>query len=568
MQIHSDDRNVSQLLRGGYYRVPRFQRPYSWGLAEAEEFWQDTLVESAGSYFIGSFVMFPSGESRFDIVDGQQRLTTITLLLAAIRNALRKYGHENLARGIQELIERADVDYNKQFVLQTDSSYPYLQAKIQAFDKVPVTVEEGDEELTLKSVFSFFERKLAELCRSVETDPQIASDKKSDAVRDRLIENRDRIMALRLILIDVKEEDDAYVIFETLNTRGKDLGVADLVKNLILKEVRAQNKTLDTAFDRWNKMMATLDESDENMSVNAFISHSWLSRYSYVGKPKLFTTIKTTLSPRAREEYLDTLVREAVLYRQIVEPSFRKWSKQEFELKQSIEALNNFGVKQALPLVLSVLRALEDETLSLAQAKRCLRALEHHHYVFTAVVQKSPSGGQSKMYALHARLLLNAKSAKAASDSITDLIGKLQNSQPSAGEFSANFVEMRFSSANTHQKRLVRYTLGKIYRHHAKDDVPDMDRMTVEHISPELSARDKKISVNAMESIGNLMFVPESVNSRLGAKSWEKKKAALGRLKHVWVDPDVLAAAQWTEVEIKLRADRLADVAYREIWKL
>src|SRR5690242_4146061 len=98
MQIHSDDRTVSQLLRGGFYRVPRFQRPYSWGIAEAEDFWQDTLVESTGSYFIGSFVMFPFGESRFDIVDGQQRLTTITLLLAGIRNALRKYDQENLAR--------------------------------------------------------------------------------------------------------------------------------------------------------------------------------------------------------------------------------------------------------------------------------------------------------------------------------------------------------------------------------------------------------------------------------------------------------------------------------------
>ncbi len=138
-------------------------------------------------------------------------------------------------------------------------------------------------------------------------------------------------------------------------------------------------------------MMETLDESDQNISVNSFISHSWLSRYSYVGRPQLFTTIKKTLAPADREVYLDRLVEEAVLYRQILEPSFRKWTKQEYEVRQSIEALNDFGVKQALPLVLSVLRAIDHDSLSLGQAKRCLRAVEHHHYVFShsVVVQQS-----------------------------------------------------------------------------------------------------------------------------------------------------------------------------------
>src|SRR4051812_14140619 len=105
MKIEATDKKVAQLLQSSFYRIPRFQRPYSWEAREVEDFWQDTIVDSESDYFIGSIVLFHGGNDTFGIVDGQQRLTTITMLLAAMRNSLRDHGFTGLARGLHGLIE-------------------------------------------------------------------------------------------------------------------------------------------------------------------------------------------------------------------------------------------------------------------------------------------------------------------------------------------------------------------------------------------------------------------------------------------------------------------------------
>ena len=91
MKIRSIDKEIKDILESGYYRIPRFQRPYSWDRENLEDFWNDVIVDSDSDYFIGSMVVFKSQHSDvFGVVDGQQRLTTITVMLAAVRNALKE----------------------------------------------------------------------------------------------------------------------------------------------------------------------------------------------------------------------------------------------------------------------------------------------------------------------------------------------------------------------------------------------------------------------------------------------------------------------------------------------
>lgn len=123
MKIESTDKTVAQLLRSSFYQIPRFQRPYSWEVREVEDFWQDTIVDSDADYFIGSIVLFKLPNDTFGIVDGQQRLTTVTMLLAGIRNTLLAQELNPLAKGLHGLIERKDINDEKQFILQTETSY-------------------------------------------------------------------------------------------------------------------------------------------------------------------------------------------------------------------------------------------------------------------------------------------------------------------------------------------------------------------------------------------------------------------------------------------------------------
>jgi len=161
VKIESRDSDVGSILTIGYFKSPRYQRPYSWEREQVEEFWEDTIKNAERDYFIGSVVVFKGkGDPAYSIVDGQQRLTTITMVLCALRNALQKSGSTDLAKGVHTLIERPDLANKLKYVLQTETSYPYLQEYIQKPADPEITIELGDEERHLKAAFDFISEKV------------------------------------------------------------------------------------------------------------------------------------------------------------------------------------------------------------------------------------------------------------------------------------------------------------------------------------------------------------------------------------------------------------------------
>ncbi len=148
MKINSLDRDLQQISTSNFYKVPRFQRPYSWDKDNVADFWQDAIVDSDVDYFIGSIVVYKVKDDFLGIVDGQQRLTTITMLLCALRNIYRVEKLDDLATGLHKLIERTDINNKPQFVFQTETSYPYLQEYIQKEGKPDINPKIGEEEET------------------------------------------------------------------------------------------------------------------------------------------------------------------------------------------------------------------------------------------------------------------------------------------------------------------------------------------------------------------------------------------------------------------------------------
>jgi uncharacterized protein with ParB-like and HNH nuclease domain len=215
------DKDVESILASAYLKVPRFQRPYSWDKGNVAEFFNDTIVEPSDDYFIGSVVFYRDRSDTFGIVDGQQRLTTITLLLCALRNAFAGAGLENLARGIHSLIERADRSNQMQYVLQTETSYPYFHEFIQKYGAPDYASEVGEEEVRLEEAFRYITEQITTVTDSINGDETLRKDVKRRRLETRLEEIRDRVLKLKLIVIELDNEDDAYLIFETLNTRGK-----------------------------------------------------------------------------------------------------------------------------------------------------------------------------------------------------------------------------------------------------------------------------------------------------------------------------------------------------------
>jgi len=178
MKIESSDTNVERLFTSDFLIIPRFQRPYSWDDENLEDFWNDVVQAEGGDYFIGSMVLYGSGRQQYGVVDGQQRLTTITILLCVIRNIFKELGSENLANGLHSLIERGDRDSVNRYVVMTETSYPFFAEEIQKFEERDFETEPQREEKRLQASHSFFEKKVRGILVAVDADNAILKDDK------------------------------------------------------------------------------------------------------------------------------------------------------------------------------------------------------------------------------------------------------------------------------------------------------------------------------------------------------------------------------------------------------
>lgn len=568
MNIKCIDEEVESVLRENYLKIPRFQRPYSWDRENIEEFWYD-ITESSSDYFIGSIVVYKFSKQKpqvLGIVDGQQRFTTITILLCVIRNLLFQENFKDLAKGVHRLIERADIEDRDQYTLQAETSYPFLQECIQKFGLSDEQLEIHEEEAQLKIAYELLEKKVNNIIKSIKENESITEKKRKEAVKTELTKIRDKVLKLKLIRIYLNNEDDAYIIFETLNTRGKDLALADLVKNHITKLLKTKNVNVDRPKERWNHIRAGFEVSQADININSYIHHYWLSRYDYVTEKKVFKKIKYQINRNNAKKFLQTLEKDAEIYRVIHEPAYQTWKIEQVKVREALEALILFKVKQQLPMIMSILRNYYEGQLPLKQVREMLIAIENFHFIFTAVTSQRSSGGISFMYAKAARDLMSSKEIKAKNEVIKDLKYKLRNKIPVYQEFEANFAEILVSEKFTKQKKLGKYILGKMTSHYLSGTPLDMSRMTIEHLSPQGRNRKSDLTDEDVARLGNLILVDKTTNSRLSNKPFQAK-IKIVKESNVWVD-DFLKKNIWGKKQIDLRTKHLAKLAYEKVWKL
>jgi Protein of unknown function DUF262/Protein of unknown function (DUF1524) len=565
MKIESRDTTIRSLLKSSYYLIPRFQRPYSWRSENVEDLWEDAVRESQGDYFIGAMVAFPQTKDTYAVVDGQQRLTTIMLLLCALREAFREHDDLERAEGTQGFVERPDEDNQPQYVLQTETSHPYLQDRILSGDPGQLkNITPGSEEKALAAAYEQLARYIEQAAKSILESPTIPKAKKPDAVRTELKRIRDKVLDLQVILVEVDNQDNATLIFETLNARGQDLTVADLVKTHLLGYLKQRNKGLDAPRIKWDGIRAKFDASQVEIGLTPFLLAVWQSRYEYVNEKKLFKAVKATIKRKDAAQFLDLLVEEAELYRQLSEPGYRKWrpGKEAASAADSLRFLQDFRLRQPMPLLLSLLRDADSGSLKPKQLARALALIERFHFGFTVIAQKSSSGGWSFLYARLARELLGKPKDRKA-EVVDELEDRYRDRYPDMAEFVGAFSELHFSDAFTQQKRTVQYVLKRMYEHGSKTANVDPSRMTIEHFAPQSDT-----SISRVGELGNLIWVPESLNLDLGAKTVAEKQAILRQAQGVWVPPDLLAARRWGDDAINARTLALAEAGYDDIWAI
>ena len=275
---------IGHALADNMLSVPIYQRSYAWEDRHVKDLYQDianAINEGEKEYFLGSIVITENTSDRPEVVDGQQRLATTTILIAAIRD----WFYEN------EDTDRVE-DIEREFLITRDLRTQEKVSKLR--------LNEIDQDFFSKTILSKPDSPERSVASSKESHKKItkASEIAADHLRnivelsnkpaDRLIDWIDYLKTgVRVIWVKVPDDANAFTIFETLNDRGLDLAISDLLKNYLF---HLSGDRISEAQQRWVSMFAALEAVDSEEIVVDYIRHT-LGRQSTAQHGKeTFTT--------------------------------------------------------------------------------------------------------------------------------------------------------------------------------------------------------------------------------------------------------------------------------------
>lgn len=343
------------LLSSSMFEVPPFQREYSWQEDEVKEFFRDIQGSlDTESYFLGLVILTDEG-GRKQIVDGQQRIVTLTLLAAALYHEAKQRGRVALADRLQADFLRSinyDTDATDPRVILTDTSdNTTLQDILEHGIKAKKAKEVDSVSAQMLSSFTYIAKALAE---DLAADPFKRLGKWTEFITHKLY----------FAVFVHPDPATAYGVFEVINTRGRDLTTADLLKNFVLSQTPKGSRA--EVYSKWKDIARTFSSEGASNFVQ-YIRHIITVDSGYVLPRDLFAflagrTVSATKRPPTSNELVDLLECRLPLYAQMIDPTLAGPADQE-ALKIFL-ALNRLNVITVRPLMIAI-SDLENHQLGL-----------------------------------------------------------------------------------------------------------------------------------------------------------------------------------------------------------
>jgi uncharacterized protein with ParB-like and HNH nuclease domain len=503
--------------------------------------WKDLIelceTEKPRSHFIGSIVNMPTvsvpeGVAKFLLIDGQQRLTTIFILLTLLRNKARESQNHEFAEEINNTLlvnpYKKDNDFFKLMPTQVDRE-TYLNF---------ISGKPNEKDNPLTRAYTFFDKKL----------------KQTQVEHDKLKKIITSYFSVVSIVLDT--DDNPYLVFESLNAKGRPLTQADLIRNYFFMRIHIDKQ--DEAYnDYWEPMQTGLNDI-----LTEYIRHFLMRGGNIVKQTDVYYALKDKVSPANAIDYLKELRRFSIYYQRLINPEFEP----EMDLQKYFRRLNRIEVTTAYPLLLNLYGDYVDNNISKADFVDVLKLLEN--YLIRRFVCNVPSNQLNKIFpTIYPQLL-----AKYQGNFVEGLKTVLQNrGYPKDNEFYARFKETKFYGAGDRQikTKLILESLEEKFAH--KESV-SFENLTIEHVMPQTLSAWWQIHLEEdweethelyLHTIGNLTLT--AYNSELSNDDFATKKQTFNE-SHLELNKYFLSLTSWTRTEIEKRADTFANSAL-EVWK-
>lgn len=575
--MKASETSLRNLLEGGkQFQIPLFQRPYSWKQENWETLWEDLMSlyndDEKGFYFLGPIVTqaelgTADGISRYIVIDGQQRFTTLSILLAALRNYLKK-SDKQMAEQIHEFFLINKYQKNDDFykVLPTQDDCDAYKSII---DNKTVKAKHKESQLgQIHAAYKFFDGRL----------------KKPFADEDTLLDYAKfkNIILERLLLVNITSDnnDNPYLIFESLNNKGEELTQADLVRNYIFMKLPPEERD-----EVYNSEWLPLQESFKlNMKQKEYADELTKAFWFYLRKDgeainekAVYKSIKQRFDESVKlferpelgiKAELKNIIKFTNYYLRL---NFDE-EEQEPKLKYWFQRLRKLDFNTCHIFLLNIYDDYEKERISIQDFDKILIYLES--YFVRRWIVGIPTRALGTIFN---NLYKQVKSINPDDlvNGLRQVLISFEKTQvfPDDNVFRDNLIKASlYNPKSSTANERVKFLLESIEQSLSKERV-DTQPMSIEHILPQKSILHKewqemlgtqynKVHKEWLHTLGNLTLT--RYNSELSNKPFQEKLKILTS-SNVTLNQYFRNIDVWNEEKIKNRAEYLADIAIK-VW--
>lgn len=544
--------------------IPEYQRGYSWEETQLDDFWID-LVEiyeekTRDEHFLGQVVIHKNREDgKRYIIDGQQRISTTIILLDILRTKFKEIADSTNNNDANDDAEDINTKYigrvseskKEQYLSMGGVDKEFFINYIQARGPIDYSDRKFEKKRLRPSNYNifyaskFFEDKVSKFITQKAPNEYIELNKLYQCLINQFI----------LMTVETDDINEAYIIFESLNARGKALETADLLKNHIL---RVAQSDLSSATETWNTIIDNLD----NIDPTKFIRYYWNSTNRFAREKDLFKALRKDIKTQSD---VNTLLANLRFLSKVCAAILHPEDNKDFDLTELNERLIEMQKLDASSYI-PVIFALRLQNYSEEDINEVLKAIE------TLVVRNFVvSGLVANKYELEFAQIAKSISDKSWSPhnnppTKDDILKKLYSLMVSDEEFINNFKVF-----NSKKNAVIRYLLRKINNYDISETkiVDDSNRVHVEHILPKKINEDW-INFNDEDHetylwrLGNLTLLGQEYNNRAKNKGFDKKKE-IYKKSEIKMTRDLVSIDDWTTFTIVKRQEDFAKIALK-IW--
>jgi hypothetical protein len=542
-------------------RVPKNQRPYKWEKEHIEDLYAD-LRGAFGTeeYFLGSIVVI-KGQDFLEVNDGQQRLATSLILIAAIRDYFFWQKEPSHAKRVQDryiLTENVRTEEVEARLHLSSQDHEFFLNRILRAPDDPLRKAAEAIEPTKKSHMRLV--KAAQIAKKFVKDIAGGKTATKEQQVNALWDWLDFLVkAARVIWVEVANGRTAYLIFETMNDRGLKLTSADLLKNRLLAEAGNREEEAFAMWERMSGKMENLKEGEE--AIVDYVRYLWIATRGAARSRELYDKIKTSIKSKTDAlNFVTELEQRAGDYVALSIPTDDKWIPYGPTARKMIFTLDALGAKQVRTLLLSALPVFSEKQMTdLLRAAIC--------WSVRFLIYGTPSGNLEGYYG-KAALAIKENTLRKVSD-VTKIMLEWV---PTDEDFQSAFQSVAVS-----QPPLVTYYLralqlkqdGNAEPEYIPNDGAEINR---EHIMPESLARpewahiQKDMARQFLNRLGNQVLLQQTENSALGDQGYEAKKPIL-LASAFSLTRDAAKYPEWNFDTIRTRQKDLAELAVKT-WPL